>query len=218
MPERGGPTTQAGIFYQNTVAALYLGRLLDAQPQSDRERVTAVRVEAPSEVDDTVVEFADGHCAFIQAKITIHEGDAAWDTLWKHIARQFISGEFRRGFDRLHLQFGSLMGAVENLPEICERANSSVSYTEWQARLSRAQQELLTRIQPLLQLETTDLGIILDLFKDIEVEIASQIHLDRDQVRYWVPSSNVPPQALFKFLRDRVAGESRIRSRFTEEE
>ena len=27
MTERGGPTTQSGIFYQNTITALYLGRL-----------------------------------------------------------------------------------------------------------------------------------------------------------------------------------------------
>jgi len=68
MPEPGGPTAQAGIHYQNTVAALFLGRMLDPQKRPDSDRVTGVRVEVPTDVDDTVVDFADGHCAYIQAK------------------------------------------------------------------------------------------------------------------------------------------------------
>ena len=57
-----------GILYQNSIAALYLGRMCDASHRPDRERVISVRVEAPQEVDDTVVSFTDDHCIFIQAK------------------------------------------------------------------------------------------------------------------------------------------------------
>jgi hypothetical protein len=51
MPERGGATTQAGIYYQNTVAARHLADLLDLSPLSPRERVVEVRLEAPAHVD-----------------------------------------------------------------------------------------------------------------------------------------------------------------------
>src|SRR5687768_3943132 len=56
VAEAGGPTTHAGIFYQNTIAGLYLGRMLDLGPRSARDRVTRVRLEAPEAVDDLVAE------------------------------------------------------------------------------------------------------------------------------------------------------------------
>jgi len=48
VAERGGATTQEGIFYQNTVAAWYLADLLELTQLPPRERVLEVRVEAPS--------------------------------------------------------------------------------------------------------------------------------------------------------------------------
>ena len=68
MPESGGPTTQSGILYQNSIAALFLGRLCDATLRPESERVIHVRVETPDFVDDIVVTFADNHKTFIQAK------------------------------------------------------------------------------------------------------------------------------------------------------
>jgi hypothetical protein len=68
MTEAGGSTTQSGILYQNSVAVLYLGRLLDVSNRPDIERVEQVRVEAPTDVDDTVVTFADRHRTYIQSK------------------------------------------------------------------------------------------------------------------------------------------------------
>ena len=50
MPERGGPTTQSGILYQNSIAALYLGRLCDATQRPASDFVQSVRVEAPEDV------------------------------------------------------------------------------------------------------------------------------------------------------------------------
>ena len=44
MTESGGPTTQSGIYYQNSVTALYLGRLCDASPRPDRDRIIEVRL------------------------------------------------------------------------------------------------------------------------------------------------------------------------------
>ena len=83
MPERGGPTAQSGILYQNSIAALYLGRLCDTNERLSADQVVRVRVEAPESVDDTVVSFADGHTAYVQAKERVDVGDAAWQKLWR---------------------------------------------------------------------------------------------------------------------------------------
>jgi len=130
MPERGGPTTQAGIFFQNSVAALYLGRMLDAQIRPVWERVKSVRVEAPTEVDDIVVEFADGHRMYVQAKIDIRVGDDAWDTLWQHFTAQHVGCDFRAGIDRLHFRIGTSDSHLDDLLEACERASTSALYCE----------------------------------------------------------------------------------------
>lgn len=93
--ERGGTTTQSGILYQNSIAALYLGRLCDSTPRPDKYAVEAVRIEAPSAVDDIVVTHRDGHRAFIQAKENIRDNDEAWQGLWKAFENQFWNADFR---------------------------------------------------------------------------------------------------------------------------
>lgn len=70
MTELGGPASQAGITYQNQIAALYLGDLLQWE-QDGRDRVVQVRVEAPAKVDDIVVRYADGHSRWLQAKLQL---------------------------------------------------------------------------------------------------------------------------------------------------
>ena len=46
MSESGGTTTQSGIYYQNSIAALFLGRLVDPT-RAHNQRIDSVRVEAP---------------------------------------------------------------------------------------------------------------------------------------------------------------------------
>src|SRR5215208_3301755 len=106
MTERGGTTTQSGIFYQNSVSALYLGRLCAATARPDSERAVKVRVEAPDKVDDTVVTFADGHRTYIQAKEKVRVSQRPWLKLWKDFDQEFRSDSFRRGEDRLFLCVG----------------------------------------------------------------------------------------------------------------
>ena len=89
MTELGGSTTQSGILYQNSVTALYLGRLLDVSERPDIERVEQVRAEAPTDVDDTVVTLADRHRIYIQSKEHLKSTSAEWKTLWKHFDEQF---------------------------------------------------------------------------------------------------------------------------------
>src|SRR3954466_12844824 len=93
MTESGGPTTQAGLDYQNRIAALYLGDLLslDGEPSA---RVIAVRVEAPDHVDDLVVKYADGRRRWIQAKLTLTVGGDAWQKLWRAFHAQRHAPEF----------------------------------------------------------------------------------------------------------------------------
>src|ERR1700674_1609082 len=94
MTEAGGPATQAGIFYQNTIAALYLGRMLDLRPRSTQNRVLQVRVEALEEVDDIVVRLGDGAPRLIQAKRAITASSEAWNGLWRAFWRQLRRSEF----------------------------------------------------------------------------------------------------------------------------
>ena len=78
MPERGPTSNQSGIFYQNSVAALFLGRLCDPTERLASEAVVHIRVEAPQHVDDIVITFADSHKTYIQAKENIRVTDEAW--------------------------------------------------------------------------------------------------------------------------------------------
>src|SRR4051812_44736077 len=94
MEERGGPTTQAGIRYQNSVAALYLGDLLRWDIPNPAERVREVRLEAPAHVDDIVATFADGHRDWIQVKLNLDPRGKAWEKLWRDLAGQRDDAQF----------------------------------------------------------------------------------------------------------------------------
>jgi hypothetical protein len=74
MPEAGGPTTQSGLLYQNTIAALYLGDLINPSELDNRQRVVEVRPESPTPVDDIVITYADAHRSFVQAKERVRVG------------------------------------------------------------------------------------------------------------------------------------------------
>lgn len=88
------------------MAALFLGRLCDCIPRPDEDAVVGVRVEAPTQVDDIVVTYRDGHRSFIQAKESIRDNEAAWKRLWKAFEPQFWGGDFQRDRDWLVLHTG----------------------------------------------------------------------------------------------------------------
>ena len=136
--ERGGATTQSGIFYQNSVAALYLGRLCDATTRPKTLHVSGVRVEAPTDVDDIVVTFADGHKTYIQAKENVSSGDNAWQKVWRDFSKQFQHDQFEKGKDRLLFQIGNLHSDHDELKGLCQRANSE-DFDEWRDRLTKKQ-------------------------------------------------------------------------------
>src|SRR4030095_6470255 len=106
VPDRGGPRTQSGYLYQNSIAALYLGRLCDMTLRSDDQRIVKVRVETPTDVDDIVVTFADDSTKYIQAKENVRDNESAWTKLWNDFEAQFNNPVFTRGKDRLLLHTG----------------------------------------------------------------------------------------------------------------
>ena len=215
MSERGGPTTQSGILYQNSITALYLGRMCDAAQRPDSDRVNAVRVEAPEDVDDIVVTFADDHRDYIQAKENVRDNQRAWCKLWSDFDAQFRRAEFRRGRDRLILRIGEIHQEHHDLQELCCRALTSENYLEWQRRLTKGLRNLLEKIKPLLSPEMLSDSTLLAFFGHVDVEILSLIQIERDAAPLWMPKSNKLPVELFHLLRDRVGGAGRIRASFT---
>lgn len=215
MPERGGPTTQSGILYQNSIAALFLGRLLDTTQRPENERVVHVRVETPDAVDDIVITFADNHKVFIQAKEDIAATDTAWKNLWEDFDNQYQRGEFVKGIDKLALWVGSYRVEHAGLAEVCQRAISSETYDAWMSRITKEQKETLDKVKPLLRPELLEEATLLSFFKSLEVEIHAFKSVERDESVYWMPATNLYPKVLFRLLRDRVGGFARVRGEFT---
>jgi len=217
MPELGGPTTQSGVFYQNSISALYLGRLCDGVVRPQNELVVEVRVEAPDSVDDTIITFEDQHRLYIQAKEHIQKGTKPWNKLWKDFSKQFQKSQFQPSRDRLVLYTGETRELIHNLREICERSYESQDYNEWWGRLSQAQQGLLKDIIPLVSAvdDDDDKKFILSLFRHIDVEVFTLRQIERDLVALWMPASNESYQTVFRLLRDHVGEKGRQRGIFT---
>jgi len=152
MPERGGSTTQSGIQYQNAATALYFGRLCDAQGHTANERATSVWLEATEPVDDLVVEFADGHTAYFQAKENIASSGEEWKMLWAHCKAQYEKDSFRKDRDEIVLLIGSRLQRHADLRLLCDRASATETYEAWMERISVAQNKVLERIKPHLGL------------------------------------------------------------------
>lgn len=230
MPELGGATTESGILYQNSIAALYLGRLCDGASRPATGRVVRVRVEAPEHVDDIVVTFADDHRVFVQAKEHLDVGSKAWVKLWTDFAAQLLEVSFGRGTDRLALWIGEPLQAHHHLQEACLRASTAADYAEWSGRMNQDQRAIVDKIRLLVssaladnEMSTLDEAAVqqivddelLVLFGHSDVEFVSLVQLERGQLPFWMPaSSNHAPQTLFRLLRDRVGGQARRRGSF----
>lgn len=214
MPEAGGPTTQSGILYQNSVTALYLGRLCDVTPRIDRERVVRVRVEAPAAVDDTVVHYADGRVAYVQAKESVRQNDEAWRKLWRDFAAQFRSDDFRQGRDCLRLHLGDSRAEYFALREACKRADAP-DVAEWHRRMNVEQRRVTSAIGEILGpvLPGGDIAVHA-FFSHVEVEVWPSEHLEADWAPLYMPVANMPRETIFRLLRDRVGGKARVRGTF----
>jgi hypothetical protein len=211
MTERGGPTTQAGIRYQNSIAALYLGELLQLHAPSAREQVSEVRVEAPADVDDIVVRFADQHRDWVQVKLRLTATGIAWRKLWSDFQVQRTSINFGTE-DRLLLVIGDHDDLAANLRECAERTLSSADRGEWHGRLTSSQKALVEGIAKMIS--QTDLEPIFTLFQKVRVEIIRDRDLERDFAPARLPSASVGMLQLLSALRDLAGGEARIRGIF----
>jgi len=215
MTEHGGPTTQSGILYQNSLAALYLGRLLDVTERPENQRVSRVRIESPDHVDDIVITYADQHKAYIQAKEALTYSGKVWEKLWQSFNKQFCSNSFQKGRDKLCLHVGNLQAHIEDLVGLFERAQESESYEELlSTRLIGKQKTLLRKIESNLDPELTRPETTLDFLQHIEVQKWTLNHIERDLVPVWMPDSNKSVHELFRLLRDRVGGKAKIRGSF----
>lgn len=212
--ERGGASNQSGILYQNSIAALHLGRLCDSTPRLDEHFVVAVRVEAPEAVDDIVVAFRDGHRTFIQAKENIRANDSAWQQLWKNFENQFWGADFQKGKDRLLLHIGEVRDEHHALREIGLRASTSPNHKEWLSRLNQFQESLLKSVSSFFDPIHATEEEILFFFKHFDLEIRSLLDIERESIISWVPKSNKSQTELFRLLRDRVGGAARKRASF----
>jgi hypothetical protein len=203
MAEVGGSTTQSGIYYQNTIAALYLGRMLDPRISDLTQQVTSVRSEAREYVDDIVVMYADSHRRFIQVKESIGHTSTnkKWLKLWEDFEKQCWDAEFKNE-DRLVIFLGKLDDWFTNLNTLCERARGAKDLDEWQDILqNRVLGKLEMEVLQLLTPEHQNLADSLRLFSVVEVE-QKPLDILESFVPAWMPANNQGEQVLFSTLRD----------------
>lgn len=213
MAEAGGPATQTGIWYQNSVAALYLGDLLDLKPRPQRERVVEVRLEAPNEVDDIVVRHANGHRKWIHVKSDLRSSGKVWTKLWRGMSQQAASSEFSVG-DFLVVAIGDNTPVATSLRECCERALYSENKKEWEASLTKPLQKIVAAVGNTFRSSKGSAQKIYEILKYTMVEIIPWRSLERDQAPYRMPESSAEHGRLLSALRDMAGGEARVRGTF----
>ncbi|MFD2170556.1 NACHT domain-containing protein [Tumebacillus lipolyticus] len=221
IAESGGPTTQAGITFQNAIAALYLGRMLDPRPSIASKKVVEVRVEAPEDVDDIVVTYANSRKEFIHVKESVSKSnglDSAWGKVWRDFEQQFKQASFNIGQDRLQLVYGIFKDELELAKDLTRRATSSQNHSEWVSRLNNNLINFLDHLKTFLSAELlNDKEKLLSFFASIEVNHSPRELVEGAQMVYEMPESNHTPSALFSLLRDHVGGEAIIRGTHTNE-
>lgn len=210
MAEAGGPATQSGIFFQNTIASRYLGRLCDPSDRPAAQIVLAVRVEAPGSVDDIVVTFGDRHRNWINAKERLDPGSTEFAAVWQGFDRQFAAPEFTEG-DRLVLVVGTPHNVHEAVSDLAERACASSSLEEWRAGLAKKHEAALERLRRAIS--STNDEHLWKLLSHVDVESTSLRALE-EQSWAWMPTTSVAKQTLFRLLRDRVGRHARVRREF----
>lgn len=209
MPEVGGSSTQAGIFYQNTVAALALAEMLDLERKSPREQLVEVRLEAPEDVDDVVLRFADSHLEFCNVKLRLQISDRAWPGIWKSLATQFRRNSFREA-DQLTIIVADRGKDSQAVSDLCERACASLHSAELSSRLSARSKTAFDSISKLLGSDEEAFELIRKcrlLHRSVE-ECEAQLSRKR------LAGARSPAPALISILRDVAGGESRRRGLF----
>lgn len=217
MAELGGATTQSGILYQNTIAAVYLGGLCQDGAAPPHEQIVEVRCEAPAHVDDVVLVFGDDHRRFIQAKEALKLTGSPWEELWQDFVHQFGDPSFRPTQDWLVLFLGELRQEWRGLAALAERASGSACFTEWQRRLTQEQKRLFTKIESVLSALGLNTEEQHSLLSRVRVRQETLEDLELRAYREMPPCST-QPATLFRLLRDRVGHHARLRKPFRRDE
>ncbi len=212
MAEAGGTTTQSGIYYQNSIASLYLGRLIDSSRTSE-ETIESVRVEAPEAVDDVLVTYSNGKKEYIQAKERLKSSSEEWKKVWSSFKTQADNCHSKRQNYSLILALSNTDSTIQELKELCERAKGKENTEEWIDSLNTEQIKIVTKItQPSILTNNDD---IYNLLKTVEVKIIPFGDIEKDYCPNWIPNSNQSKISLFSHLRDMIGGYARIRRSFT---
>lgn len=207
MTEPGGTSTQAGIFYQNSIATLHLGRMLNLS-EVGTDRINYVRSEAPEHVDDIVISYADGRKEYIQAKLNIRAKTPKWYALWRAIFTQALSEDFHKK-DRILLVIGSYSDLADNIKSCCEIAASSLDESEFIQRLNKAQKILVDDIAD-LKGKCSFVIEVYELFRKIIVNVLHENRIDV-LANEALPESSVNKMSLLSILRDVIGGKSKTR-------
>jgi hypothetical protein len=208
MAEAGGPATQAGIRYQDQIAALYMGRMLDPRERPRHDRPIEMRIETLSNVDDFVVRFADGSRRYFQVKLALAAKGAPWKALWLAIYRQ-IDHNFTHD-DRIELILGEPSQLATNLRALAERSTCS-DVPEWQSRLNASQRQVLLSIRKVLEGTLDELW---QVFRRLNVTVCDAGDVERDHVPLWMPPSSASQARVFRTLSEMAWEGAAVRSRF----
>jgi len=209
MTEPAGPSTQDGIFYQNSVAATYLADLLSLHPSTPGQTVVSVRVEAPTHVDDIVVRYQDGHGEWIQAKSNLRRSGDAWRGLWQSFSKLFLEKSFAHN-DQMKLVLGRRNSLAEALIALAEIAKTSDNDREWRARLATESADCLSSVEKYLSPTISPI----ELFRNVAVEVVTLADVEDSFKWKTLGTAAPPPSTLLTLLRDKVGGLARIRGTF----
>jgi len=209
LPEAGGASTQAGIYYQNSVAALALSDLLSFDHHVRREQVIEVRVETPDSVDDLVIRYADGHREFRSVKLSLRKGSKAWINLWKDFGAQQSATDMSRG-DRFSVVIETETSASRLVEDTCAIAQSSTDWTEFRTRSTDAQRRIVDDIVGILSSEQKTF----DVLRRTMVVFLPTPQIAREFELKKLAEDQSAQQNLFTVLRDIVGGEARRRGLF----
>jgi hypothetical protein len=208
VTESGGSATQAGIFYQNSVAALALADLLDLDELSARERLLDVRVEATEHIDDIVLRFADGHQDFQSVKLRLRLQTGAWTALWESLHAQLQSG--LGPVDQLTIVVAERNAASDAVAQLCERASTSIDETEFVRRLADAQGAALASIEKI----TGGVRSAFELLRRTRLLHLAQDAIESELGRRRLTGASPLLPSLLPILRDIVGGAARRRGLF----
>ena len=208
MTEPGGPSTQEGVFYQNSVSAFWIVKLLELTEIPHRDQVLDVRVEAPESVDDIVIRFADGHRNFCSAKLSVKQGTKPWKKLWQDFLKQ--SKELKTATDRLSLVVGRETTASKHVLELCSIASTAEDQSEAKRRFNKAQTPVFKGISSIVGGEYDTLQIL----KLLDVSVFPIEQLERDFANTASELTEHSALHLLSLLRDLSGGDARKRGLF----